>query len=113
MDLGHAILAYVTTPNRDVAQKLAKQLVENRLAACVNIVKSIESVYEWEGSIEQEEESMLIIKSHSKKTQDLVEFVTKNHPYDCPEIIATKIDSGSEKYLAWIQETINKPKREC
>lgn len=108
MDLGHALVAYVTTPNEDVARNLAKQLIENRLAACVNIVKTIESIYEWKGVVEQDQESMLIIKTHSKKSDDLIKFVEKNHPYDCPEVITVKVDSGSKKYLDWIHETISK-----
>lgn len=109
MNSGHVTVTYVTAPNEDVARKLAKQLVENRLAACVNIVKTIESIFEWKGVIEHEQESMLIIKSHSKKTKDLIEFVEKNHPYDCPEVLAVKVDSGSKKYLEWVEETISKP----
>lgn len=110
MDSGHVTVSYVTTPNDEVARKLAKQLVEKRLAACINIVKTVESIYEWKGVIEHDQESMMIIKSHSNKTNDLIEFVEKNHPYDCPEVITLKLDSGSKKYLDWVQKTINEPR---
>lgn len=108
MDSGHAVVAYVTMPNEDVARSLAKQLVEFRLAACVNIVKTIESIYMWKRVVEQDQESMLIIKTHSKKSDDLIKYVEMSHPYECPEVITVKVDSGSKKYLDWVHETISK-----
>lgn len=65
--------------------------MRNRIAACVNIVNSVESIYEWEGKLEKSHESMLIIKSHSSKNKELVEFVNSNHKYDCPEVVTMKV----------------------
>lgn len=106
----YVTVTYVTAPTEDVARKLAKKLVENRFAACVNIVKTIESIYEWKGQVEKDNESMLIIKSLSSKTAALTEFVESNHPYECPEVITVKLDSGSRKYIDWLKETIEKPR---
>lgn len=102
------IVSYVTAPNEFVARDLSRRLVESRLAACVNIVKTIESIYEWKGKIESDNETLLIIKSHSSKSKELSEFVLKNHPYDCPEVITLDVSSGSEAYLKWVHETISK-----
>uniref|UniRef100_A0A6G1SCZ1 Protein CutA n=1 Tax=Aceria tosichella TaxID=561515 RepID=A0A6G1SCZ1_9ACAR len=87
---------------------VARKLVEHRLAACVNIVKNIESIYEWKDKIEQDSEVLMIIKSNSQKSADLAKFVQDNHPYDCPEVVTVRVDSGSKPYLEWIHETINK-----
>lgn len=70
---------------------LRRSLVENRLAACVNIVKEVKSIYEWQGKIEEEAESMLIIKSDASKTTQLTQFVESNHSYDCPEVVTMKV----------------------
>lgn len=67
--------------------------MSNRLAACVNLVKNVESVYEWNGKMESDTEILMIIKSHSSKAQELTQFVEKNHPYDCPEVVTMKVSS--------------------
>lgn len=87
----YATVSYVTTPDESVARELAKKLVEGRLAACVNLVKNVESIYEWKGQIEKDEEVLMVIKSESHKSQELAEFVEKNHPYDCPEVVTLKV----------------------
>lgn len=103
-----ATVSYVTTPNQEVARNLAKVLVEKRVAACVNIVNNVESIYEWQGKLEQDSESMMIIKSNSEKSAALKEIIEKEHPYDCPEVITLEVKSGSEKYINWIHETLDK-----
>ena len=69
--------------------------MEHKLAACVNILDGVESVYEWEGKIENENEVLMIIKSLSSKAGELADFVVRNHPYDCPEVITTRV-GGSD-----------------
>ncbi len=102
------IVVYITTPNLETAEKLADILVEKKLAACVNIVKDIKSVYFWQGNIEREPECLMIIKTREDVFDSLVETVKKNHPYTVPEIIAMQIIKGSESYLNWIDETLNR-----
>ncbi len=102
------IVAYVTTPDFETAERLANLLVENKLAACVNIVKDIKSVYFWQGNIEREPECLMIIKTREDVFEELVEKVKENHPYSVPEIIAMPIVKGSQDYLKWIDETLSR-----
>jgi len=102
------IVAYVTTPDFETAEHLANLLVENKLAACVNIVKDIRSIYFWQGNIEREPECLMIIKTREDVFEELVERVKENHPYSIPEIIAMPIVKGSQDYLNWIDETLSR-----
>eukprot|EP00095_Tigriopus_kingsejongensis_P000809 maker-scaffold629_size122686-snap-gene-0.27 protein:Tk00809 transcript:maker-scaffold629_size122686-snap-gene-0.27-mRNA-1 annotation:"conserved hypothetical protein" len=95
-------MVFVTAPNKDVAQTLAGGLVSNKLAACVNIIPGISSVYEWEGKIETDSELLLMIKTRTSTIEAVTDFVNQNHPYDTAEVIATSIEHGSQKYLDWI-----------
>ena len=100
------VLATTTTSTREDAGKIAAALVEQRLAACVQIVDPITSVYRWQGTVENEAEVLLLIKS----TQDLIprisELLDRLHPYDVPELIATPIAGGSAAYLSWLEENV-------
>lgn len=95
----------VTTDSEAAAQALARTLVEQRLAACVNILP-VQSVYRWQGQIEQAAEWQLLIKTDWACLDELKTALHQQHSYDLPEIIALPIEAGSEPYLAWIsQET--------
>ncbi len=94
-------IALVTCPP-DAAQKLAASLVEQRVAACVNIVPQVQSVYRWEGKIMQDTEQLLLIKFAAGDFDRLREAVLKLHPYELPEIIAVNISDGHAPYLDWI-----------
>ncbi|XP_052221741.1 protein CutA homolog isoform X2 [Dreissena polymorpha] len=102
-------MAFVTVPSMDVGKKLAHGIVQRRLAACVNIIPSVTSVYEWEGKVNEDSELILMIKTSSEKIPDLSKYVRENHPYDCAEVISAKIEDGNEPYLKWIGDTVNKP----
>ncbi len=91
-----------TCPTRRAAQRLARALVEERLAACVNIVPIAQSVYRWRGRIESTPEFLLIIKSLKRAYARLEKRLRALHPYELPEIIAVPISSGSRPYLAWL-----------
>jgi len=80
-------------------------LVENRLAACVNIT-DVTSVYEWKGKIENDSEKLLIIKTVESKFSELEQFIKKNHSYECPEIIAMEVKVGSEEYIDWVNSVV-------
>eukprot|EP00096_Caligus_rogercresseyi_P009688 TRINITY_DN3335_c0_g1_i1.p1 TRINITY_DN3335_c0_g1~~TRINITY_DN3335_c0_g1_i1.p1 ORF type:complete len:133 (+),score=5.75 TRINITY_DN3335_c0_g1_i1:37-435(+) len=99
---------FVTAPSTEVAQTLAQGLVSSRLAACVNIIPGLTSVYEWEGKVQSDSESLLMIKTSDSKLSKLSEWVVQNHPYDVPEVIALPIQGGSESYINWIKETLKK-----
>ncbi|XP_053381278.1 protein CutA homolog [Mercenaria mercenaria] len=102
-------MAFVTVPDMTVGRKLAHGIVKQRLAACVNIIPSVTSVYEWKGEVNEDPELILMIKTSSEKIPDLSKYVRENHPYDCAEVISSKIDDGNEPYLKWIGETVSAP----
>ena len=99
-----ATLILCTAPKTDdtVADKLARGLVEQRLAACVNILPSVRSVYRWEDTLQCDEEQQLIIKTSRERVAAVVDWLTENHPYDVPEIIALPLSGGSAAYLTWL-----------
>ncbi len=96
----------ITTPNETVAATLARELVENHLAACVSRVPSITSVYFWEGKIHEDTECLLICKTDHKTWPSLLNWVKVHHPYDEPEIIALPIAEGSTTYLDWVSSCL-------
>ena len=94
-----ALLIISTVPNEDMARDLSKILLEKRVAACVNIIPKVRSNYWWNGSIENSEEIILLIKTTEDKYDQLEDLIRKNHPYEIPEIIAFEIKKGFNKYL--------------
>lgn len=99
------VVIFITAPSEDEAAKIARALVEARLAACVNIVKNIRSIYSWQGNIEDASEVLMIVKSRNKLLTALSAKVRELHSYELPEIIALPITGGSEDYLKWIRES--------
>lgn len=91
-----------TYPNFSGAQELANKLVSSKLAACVNIVPKVISIYAWEGEVQQDDECLLIIKSMSENKAALESLIERHHPYDVPEIIHLSIQDGLKSYLDWL-----------
>ena len=100
------VVILVTAASQDEARTIAQHLVENRLAACVNIAPRVESVYRWEGKIECDEETQLFIKTRQGLFASVKAAVAQLHSYKNPEIICLPIVDGSEQYLEWIQESV-------
>jgi periplasmic divalent cation tolerance protein len=98
------IVVLITAPSAEEAAKIAKVLVEERLAACANIVKDIRSVFRWEGKIEDDSEALMVLKTREALFEDLEKRVRELHSYSVPEVIALPIVKGSEAYLSWLQE---------
>lgn len=98
-----ALLVHATCPSRDIGLRIAEKLVEERLAACANLLPGALSTYRWEGRVEQDEECLLFIKTHRARLEPLIEAIRSLHPDDVPEIIATPIVAGLPDYLAWLQ----------
>ena len=100
------LVTFCTTPNKQVAKKLAQILVEEHLAACCNIIPSIISIYSWKGTVRNDQESLLVIKTTKNKFRQLEQRILENHPYEVPEIIALPIGEGNRSYLNWISEYV-------
>ncbi len=100
--MAEARIVLTTLTDEQQAEKFAAALVERRLAACVNIVGPIRSIYRWKGSIEREKEFLLIIKTTSEQASRLEAAFKELHPYELPERVELSVEGGSEAYLAWI-----------
>lgn len=101
-----AVVVFITAPNRDEAGELAQMLVETRLAACVQILPRIESIYRWQGRVERQEEVLLLAKTLRSKFDDLEREVRARHSYETPEIVAVPIEYGSVAYLGWLGDSV-------
>jgi periplasmic divalent cation tolerance protein len=104
-DISEEIVVFITASREDEAARIARALVESRLAACVNIVKSVRSIYRWQGNIEDDAEVLMIVKTQKNLFDRLAKKVKDLHNYDVPEIIALPIVAGSEEYLRWLKES--------
>ena len=102
----NALLVYCTCPDDDTAQQLAELVVSKQLAACVNIITGIQSVFAWQGKIEVEDEALLLIKTTEAGLDELQQVLQEQHPYELPEIIAVSITSGLPGYLDWINQSV-------
>lgn len=102
-----AIIVFMTAPNGEEAARLADLLIGAHLAACVQILPEMESVYRWEGKIERESEVLLLAKTTTAKFADLEREVRALHSYETPEIIAVPVVAGSSPYLAWLIDSLN------
>ena len=91
-----------TCPDKNTAENIARLLVKDKLAACVNILPGITSVYTWQKQIETAQEHLLLIKANKTAYQAIAAAIKKQHPYDIPEIIAVPIENGLPEYLHWI-----------
>ena len=98
------VVVLITSPNEDDAAKMANDLVVSRLAACVNIIRNIRSIYRWQGKIEDEGEVLMLVKTRKEHFKDLEKRVRELHSYAVPEIIALPIIEGFEGYLGWLKE---------
>ncbi len=97
-----ALVVLVTTPSAERAAELARALVEERLAACGNVVPGLRSIYRWEGKVQDEAEALLVLKTTRARFEALRERVLALHPYEVPEVLALRVEAGSALYLAWI-----------
>ena len=105
------IIVFVTVGSPAEGERLACSLVEDRLAACVNRIHGIQSVYRWEGKIEQSEEELLVIKTRKELFAAVEKRVRELHSYSVPEIIALPLVEGNQTYLKWLEEQVSRPAR--
>lgn len=100
------LLILCTAPDRESALKLSNTLLEQGLAACVNLTSPVTSVYRWQGKLEQSEEILLLIKTTEKQYQRVEAALRAQHPYELPEIIAVPVEQGLDEYLDWVERCV-------
>ncbi|TMW44609.1 hypothetical protein DOY81_010312 [Sarcophaga bullata] len=103
---GTSSVAFVTVPDDKIAKKLSRGLVEQNLAACVNIIPNIQSVYLWQGKINEDGEYLMIIKTRTSRIEELTKWVRDNHPYSVAEVITLPIQTGNLPYMKWLAESV-------
>ncbi len=104
------LVILITAPTREKAETLGEGLVEKGLAACVNVIPSVTSIYTWEGELCREQESLMLVKSTSSLFSRVTEYVRQNHEYEVPEVIALPIVNGLKEYIDWVRESCSKPR---
>lgn len=102
--MSEAVVVLSTAPDDEVAARVARALVEGGLAACVNIVPGVRSIYRWQGKLCDDAERLLVIKTRAERQDEVVAAIKANHTYECPEAIVLPITGGAAAYLAWVQE---------
>ena len=101
-----ALLVLVTVPNEETATKLAEALVGEQLAACVNVLDGVRSIYRWKGAVERDDELLCICKTTRDGFEKLRARVVELHPYEVPEVVALPIEAAHAPYLAWITASV-------
>lgn len=96
--------AFITVPDRRTALALSRGLVRRSLAACVNILPGVRSIYRWKGKVEEAREFLLVAKTRSSRSRELIAFVRDNHPYSVPETLFLALRGGNAEYLEWMEE---------
>lgn len=101
-----AMIAYITCSSEDEALRIGRALVEERLAACVNLIPGMRSLYRWQGAIEEAREVVLLAKTTSRCAKALTARVMALHSYACPCVVLLPISGGNDAYLAWLRENV-------
>jgi periplasmic divalent cation tolerance protein len=105
-DAVHIRIAFTTVASLDEGRRLARQLVERRLAACVNLLPNLTSIYRWQGAVEEASEVLLLIKTTAEQLPALESAVRELHSYEVPEFLALDVESGSQPYLDWLRGSV-------
>ena len=109
--MNYAIIL-TTVSTKEEGYVIANELVQNKLAACVNIVPKVHSVYEWDNQIQNDEELLLLIKTTKEREKDIYHTIESLHSYDIPELITIPINRGSQPYLQWLENSVQKIDKE-
>jgi len=99
-------IVLTTAPDEEVARSLARGLVERRLAACVNVLPRVTSVFRWEGELREEGEVLLVVKSTAARVEEIEAWLVEAHPYDVPECVSLAAASVEARYLKWLEGEI-------
>jgi periplasmic divalent cation tolerance protein len=109
--MSEAIVVLVTAPSADDAARIGRTLVEERLAACANVVPAIRSIYRWQGAVADEAEALLVLKTVRERFPAVERRVRELHSYEVPEVIALDVGAGSLPYLEWLARESGEPKK--
>jgi len=107
-----ALIVLVTAGNEEEAEKIGEKLLSEKLAACVNIVKDVKSLFWWQGKIDRAQESLMVIKTQPGLFRQLAAVVREIHSYDVPEIIALPVIAGDKDYLEWLNSSVKGPEKD-
>jgi len=108
VDEARFVVVFITTGSHESAEMIGRSLLENKMAACVNVIPGVDSSFWWQGKIEKSGECLLVIKTKADKLDELIKLVKQSHKDKVPEIIAMPIIGGNPDYLKWIDESIEK-----
>jgi periplasmic divalent cation tolerance protein len=97
-----AVVVLVTAPSAEKAAEIARAVVEEKLAACGNVLPAIRSIYRWEGKVHDDAEALLVLKTERKRFVELCDRIVALHPYDVPEVLSLPVEAGSDRYLDWL-----------
>jgi periplasmic divalent cation tolerance protein len=100
------ILVISTVSSKKEAQKLARVLLDKKLAACINIISGVDSIYTWKGKVEKASEYLLLIKTKTSLFNKIKKVIKENHSYEMPEILSVEINKGSKEYLKWLDSCL-------
>lgn len=103
---GSASIAYVTAPDETVAKTLAHGLINGKLAACINIIPKVLSIYRWEGKITEDSEVMMMIKTETSRINEVTQYIREHHPYTVAEVISVPIENGNPPYMDFITKAL-------
>ncbi|MGC4115553.1 MAG: divalent-cation tolerance protein CutA [Myxococcales bacterium] len=97
-----SVVVLVTAPTAEKAAEIARVVVEERLAACVNVVPALRSIYRWEGKVQDDAEALMVVKTQARTFERLRARIVSLHPYRCPEVLALPVVAGHAPYLEWL-----------
>ncbi len=101
---GHVLLVFVTTPSRREAEKISRAVVDEKLAACVNIIPAVSSIFRWQRKVQKNREALLLLKTTGKQYSSLEKAIRSKHSYQVPEILAVRVESGFKQYIDWVSK---------
>lgn len=107
--MSEALVVLTNCPDDEIAERIARTLVENGLAACVNRLGPVSSIYRWRGAVERATETLLLIKTTRERYTEVEQAIRALHPYEVPEIVAVPIEAGFAQYLRWIVDETQPP----
>ena len=99
-------IVYITTSGLIESKKIAKMLLEEKLAACINIIPTVESIYLWKGKIEEDSESLMVVKTRSELVENVIKKVEEVHSYEIPCVLEITVNKGSKTYLKWMKSEL-------